>query len=243
MEEMRLNSYIAKCGVASRRKADCLIEEGRVYVNDQKVVDMGIKVTIKDKVEVDGKVIHVQQDKVYILLNKPTGVITSCKDQFDRTTVLDIIGDVGVTLHTVGRLDYDTSGIIILTNDGDFTNKLTHPRYHVEKTYIAKVTGILTKKDMDELKRGVVIDDGYKTQPAILKIIKVNKSTTRVQVTISEGKNRQIRKMFKKVGHEVIRLKRVQIGNINIGNLKEGEFRYLSTDEVKDILKRKVYHK
>lgn len=243
MEEIRLNSYIAKCGVASRRKADKLIEDGLVHVNGKKVTNMGMKVTTKDKVEVNGEVVTIKQDKIYILLNKPTGVITSCKDQFRRTTVLDIVGDVGVRLHPVGRLDYDTSGIIILTNDGDFTNKMTHPKYHVEKTYIARVKGILTNKDVDDFKNGVVIDNGYKTAPAVMKIIKINKFTTCVQVTISEGRNRQIRKMFKKIGHDVLQLKRVQIGNIKIEDLKEGEFRYISTEEVKDTLKRKVYHK
>lgn len=243
MEGIRLNSYIAQCGVASRRKADCLIKDGLVYVNGEKVINIGTKVTTKDEVVVAGKIIHMQQGKVYILLNKPTGVITSCKDQFGRTTVLDIVGDVGVTLHTVGRLDYDTSGIIILTNDGDLTNRLTHPRYHIEKTYLVKVKGILTRQDVDKFKNGVIIDDGYKTLPAILRIIKTNKSMTKASVTISEGHNRQIRKMFAKIGHDVVQLKRIQIGNIKIGELKEGKFRYLTDEEIKEILKDKVYHK
>ncbi|MBP5427387.1 MAG: rRNA pseudouridine synthase [Clostridiales bacterium] len=237
MEGIRLNSYIARCGVASRRKADCLIRDGHVFVNGEKVSDMGIKVTTKDVVKVDGKIIKMPCDKVYILLNKPTGVITSCKDQFDRPTVIDIVGDIGVRLHTVGRLDYDTSGLIILTNDGELTNMLTHPKYHVEKTYVAKVKGQLTNQDVYQLENGIVIDDEYKTLPARIKILQKNKDTTRVKIVIREGKNRQIRKMFKNIGHKVLLLERVQIGNIKINDLKKGEFRYLSKQEAYGIIK------
>ena len=155
MEEIRLNSYIAKCGVTSRRKADELIKKGLVFVNGKKVCDMGQKVTSCDHVTVDGMPIQKKNEKVYILLNKPVGVISSSKDQFERQTVMDIVGDVGERLHTVGRLDYDTSGIIILTNDGDFTYKLTHPKYHIETTYLVKVKGVLTREEVTILRNGM----------------------------------------------------------------------------------------
>lgn len=234
MEKIRLNSYIAKCGVTSRRKADLLIKDGLVCVNGKKILDMGFKVCESDEVEVNGVIVKIKDEKLYILLNKPIGVICSSKDQFDRVTVMDIVGDLGVRLHTVGRLDYDTSGLIILTNDGDLTYKLTHPKYHVEKTYVAKIKGCLAKEHKTMLENGVVIDDGYKTAPAKIKVIKINKASTNVEITIHEGRNRQIRKMFSKLGYEVIKLKRIRIGSIDIGNLKEGKFRNLSK---KDILK------
>ena len=238
MEEIRLNSYIAKCGVASRRKADELIKNGLVFVNGKKVCDMGHKVTSKDNVLVNGMCIKRNDEKVYILLNKPVGVISSSKDQFERQTVMDIIGDVGTRLHTVGRLDYDTSGIIILTNDGDLTYKLTHPKYHIQKTYLVKVAGILTKEDLAMLRNGIVIDNNYKTAPCKVKILKVNKCTTNVEITIYEGKNRQIRKMFAKLGHEVQKLKRIRIGHIEIGNLKEGRWRDLGKNDIEKLLNK-----
>lgn len=237
MEKIRLNSYIAKCGLASRRKADLLIKEGLVFVNNEKVLDMGVKVSKNDEVKVNGTPIKIKNEKVYILLNKPVGVICSSKDQFDRLTVMDIVGDVGVRLHTVGRLDYDTSGIIILTNDGELTYKLTHPKYHVEKTYLVKIKGCLTKEHKKQLEDGVVIDNNYKTSSAKIDILKMNRVNTDVEITIHEGKNRQIRKMFSKLGYEVIKLKRIKIGSINIGNLKEGKFRNLAKKEVINILK------
>ena len=241
MEEIRLNSYIAKCGVASRRKADELIKKGVVFVNDKKVTDLGQKVKTSDKVCVDGKIIKLTEEKIYILLNKPVGVISSSSDERDRATVMDIVGDVGTKLHTVGRLDYDTEGLIILTNDGDLTYKLTHPKYHIDKTYVAKVKGTLTKEDINTLKTGVIIDDNYKTQPAKVKILRVNKATTNVEIIIHEGKNRQIRKMFSKIGHEVVTLKRVQIGHISIGNLKVGRWRDLSKSDIEELIK--ISHK
>lgn len=236
MEEIRLNSYIAKCGVTSRRKADELIKNGLVCVNGKKVYDMGHKVTACDDVQVEGIHIKKSDDKVYILLNKPVGVISSSKDQFERQTVMDIVGNVGQRLHNVGRLDYDTSGLIILTNDGDFTYKLTHPKYHIEKTYVAKVKGLLTKEDLALLRNGIVIDNNYKTAPAKVKVLKVNKATTNVEITIYEGKNRQIRKMFAKIGHEVQKLKRIKIGNIEMGNLKEGRWRNLGKSDIEKLL-------
>ncbi len=236
MEKIRLNSYIAKCGVASRRKADLLIKEGLVFVNGKRVLDMGLKVSENDEVKVNGDSVKIKEEKIYILLNKPVGVICSSKDQFDRVTVMDIVGDMGTKLHTVGRLDYDTSGIIILTNDGDLTYKLTHPKYHIEKTYLVKIKGCLTKSDKEQLEKGIVID-GYKTLPAKIDIQKINKTSTNVEIKIYEGKNRQIRKMFSKLGYDVIKLKRIKIGDISIGNLKEGKFRNLSKKDIINILK------
>jgi 23S rRNA pseudouridine2605 synthase len=236
MEKIRLNSYIAKCGVASRRKADLLIKEGLVFVNGKRVLGMGLKVSENDEVKVNGDSVKIKEEKIYILLNKPVGVICSSKDQFDRVTVMDIIGDMGTKLHTVGRLDYDTSGIIILTNDGDLTYKLTHPKYHIEKTYLVKIKGCLTKSDKEQLEKGIVID-GYKTLPAKIDVQKINNTNTNVEIKIYEGKNRQIRKMFSKLGYDVIKLKRIKIGDISIGNLKEGKFINLSKKDIINILK------
>lgn len=237
MEEIRLNSYIAKCGIASRRKADELIKKGVVFINSKKVVDLGQKVKPSDNVSVNGKIIKPTEDKLYILLNKPVGVISSSKDEHERITVMDIIGDMGTKLHTVGRLDYDTEGLIILTNDGELTYKLTHPKYHVDKTYVVKVKGILNNDDLKVLRTGIVIDDNYKTSPAKVKILKTNKVTSVAEITIHEGKNRQIRKMFSKIGHEVIALKRTQIGHIAIGNLKVGKWRNLSKNDIEKLFK------
>lgn len=237
MEMKRLQKYIAECGVASRRKAEELIFQGRVKVNGSVVREMGIKVCEGDLVEVNGEIIKPENSKVYILLNKPSGYVTTAKDQFRRPTVLDLLKGVQERVYPVGRLDYETMGLLILTNDGDFTHKMTHPKHEIEKTYLATIAGIPTKEEIIRFERGLEIED-YTTAPAKLKIINTKQNACEVEVTIHEGKNRQVRKMCEAIGHPVLSLKRVSLGKLSLGNLAEGEWRELTKEEVKMLVKK-----
>jgi 23S rRNA pseudouridine2605 synthase len=235
MEKTRLQKYIADCGVASRRKAEELIKQGRVKVNGMVVTEMGTKVGDTDLVEVDGKGIKPENKKVYILLNKPAGYVTTAKDQFGRPTVLDLLKGVRERVFPVGRLDYETTGLLILTNDGDFTYKMTHPKHEIEKTYIATIEGIPTIEEINRFEKGLRIED-YITAPAKLRILSENMRNSVVEVTIHEGKNRQVRKMCEAIGHPVLSLKRISLGKLSLGNLAEGTWRELSQKEVKSLL-------
>lgn len=235
MENTRLQKYIADCGVASRRKAEELIKQGRVKVNGTVVTEMGTKVGDADLVEVDGKGIKPENKKVYILLNKPAGYVTTAKDQFGRPTVLDLLKGVRERVFPVGRLDYETTGLLILTNDGDFTYKMTHPKHEIEKTYVATIEGVPTNEEISRFEKGLMIDD-YITAPAKLKILSQNNRKCVVEVTIHEGKNRQVRKMCETIGHPVLTLKRISLGKLSLGNLAEGSWRELSQQEVKSLL-------
>ncbi len=230
---MRLQKYIAKAGICSRRKAEQMIAEGRVSVNNNLITDMGYKVDIsKDKVKVNNKLITLDNYKIYIALNKPSGVITSVKDEKNRKTVLDLTKDIKQRIYPVGRLDYDTSGLILLTNDGDIANKLMHPSKKVYKKYLATVEGIPNESELDNLRNGVIID-GKKTAKARAYIAdKINEDSVLV-IEIYEGRNHQIKKMCEKIGHPVKRLKRVSIGEIELGDLKIGEWRELTERELK----------
>lgn len=232
---MRINKYIASCGVASRRKAEELIISGRVTINGELITELSTTVDeTKDIVEVDGLPINQEEKKVYILLNKPEGYITTVKDQFDRPSVLDILKDVEERVYPVGRLDYETSGLLILTNDGDLTYKLTHPKHEVEKTYLAMVNGIISPEEKRRFENGLQIED-YTTAKAKLKIVKADeeKNYSVCKITIHEGRNRQVRKMCKAIGHPVRNLRRIQMGRINIRGLEVGEYRNLTEDEVR----------
>ena len=229
---VRLQKYIAQCGVASRRKSEDLITEGRIKVNGNVVTELGFKVNLNDKIELDGKLLKLEKKKIYVMLNKPVGYITTTKDQFYRKTVLDLINGIEERIFPVGRLDYDTSGLIILTNDGEFTNKITHPTHEIEKTYVAKVLGVPNKDDIQKLREGVLIDD-YLTASARVNIKSVNNGNAVVKISIHEGKNRQVRRMFEAIGYNVLNLRRTAIGPLRIGELAEGEWRYLSRQEVK----------
>lgn len=234
MEEVRLQKYIANCGVCSRRNAEKLIYDGLVKVNGQIITELGTKVIPgKDKVECNGKEIIGNNEFVYVLLNKPIGYVTTVKEQFGRPTVIDLVKDVDYHLLPVGRLDMYTSGAIILTNDGDFIYKVTHPKNEVEKTYNATVRGIVTKEDVHKLKKGVQIED-YISGKAKVKILKIDneKNISRLQITIHEGKNREVRKMCAAVGKHVVALHRCRIGNIGVKGLKIGEWRFLNKEEV-----------
>lgn len=235
MEMIRLQKYIAECGVASRRKAEELILEGSVKVNGSVVSEMGIKVSESDLVEVNGEVIKPENNKVYILLNKPSGYVTTAKDQFGRPTVLDLLEGVQERVFPVGRLDYETTGLLILTNDGDFTHKMTHPKHEIEKTYLAIIAGTPTEEEIVRFERGLKIED-YTTAPAKLKIITAKERACEVEVTIHEGKNRQVRKMCEAIGHPVLSLKRISLGLLSLGNLAEGDWRELTQKEVKMLI-------
>lgn len=230
MEE-RLQKFMAKCGVASRRKCEQFILEGKVKVNGKVVNELGVKVIEnKDKVEFNNKIIVPEEKKVYFALNKPVGYITSLKDEKGRKTILDIV-KVNERIFPIGRLDYDSSGLLILTNDGDIYNKIIHPRVSIDKKYIATVKGKFTKEEMIKFSNGVDIG-GYITSYASIKEISAKNNISTVEIIIHEGKNRQIRKMCSTFGHDVINLKRVSIGEISLGYLKTGEYRDLTEEEL-----------
>ena len=235
MEE-RLQKYMARCGIASRRKAEEIILQGHVKVNGIIVKELGSKVDPeKDEITVYGKIIYEKEEHIYIKLYKPEGYITTVKDQFNRKTVLDLI-NIKERIYPIGRLDYDTSGLLLLTDDGDLANKLMHPKYRIFKTYEVELKGSIKKESINILRKGVLID-GYKTAPAKVKLLKQTQNNTSVQISIHEGKNRQVRKMFEAVGNKVIKLKRISFGNIGLGQLKPGQWKYLTVDEV-SFLKR-----
>lgn len=231
----RLQKRIANSGYTSRRKAETLITEGKVKVNGQVVTELGTKVSHSDTVEVEGIKIE-QEDKMYILFYKPTQVITSVSDDRGRKVVTDYFEDIETRIYPVGRLDYDTSGVLLLTNDGEFTNLITHPRYHIKKKYVAKLKGYLMREQVKELEQGIELEDGF-TQPAQVKIKRQDKekNTTLVEITISEGRNRQVRRMFEYFGHEVNKLTRIQFGPLDLKGLNAGEGRVLTPHEVKTL--------
>lgn len=228
---IRLQKFLADCGICSRRKAEEYILQGDVIVNGETITELGFKVNEnKDKVYFKDKLVKIEQKKVYIMLNKPEGCVTTVKEQFDRKTVFDYI-NIKERIVPVGRLDYDTSGLLILTNDGDLTYKLTHPKHNIKKVYIAKVYGIPTKEKLERFKKGVIID-GYKTLPANVQILEKDNKYSTLKISITEGRNRQVRKMCDAIGYRVVNLKRVAIEKITIGNLKIGEYRYLTKEEI-----------
>lgn len=238
MEEERLQKFLANSGIDSRRKCEEYILQGKVAVNGKIVKELGTKINPKkDVIEYNGKKVENSEKKVYILLNKPIDYVTTVKDQFNRQTVLDLV-DVPEKIVPVGRLDMYTSGALILTNDGDFVYKITHPKYEIEKTYTVTVKGIVSQEDVKKLENGVEIDD-YISGKAKVKILKTNeeKNFSRLQITIHEGKNREVRKMCEAIGKKVLALHRRRIGNIDVKNIEIGKWRYLSKKEVEDLLK------
>ncbi len=239
-EEIRLQKYMAEAGISSRRKAEELILEGKVKVNGKTINELGIKIVPnKDIVEYNGKKVVLEKEYVYILLNKPIGYVTTVKDQFNRDSILDLV-KINKRIVPVGRLDMYTSGAIILTNDGDFVYKVTHPKHEIEKTYTVTIKGIVKDNEVEELKKGVKIED-YTTKPAKVKILKTDeeKNISRLEITIHEGKNRQVRKMCEAIGHKVLALHRSKIAGIGVKDLELGKWRYLTNKEVKKILNEK----
>ena len=241
MQEVRLQKFLANNGVCSRRKAEEHILAKDVKVNGKVVAELGTKINpLKDEVTFKGNKVGNIERKVYILLNKPIGYVTTTKDQFDRDTVLDLV-KVKEKVLPVGRLDMYTSGALILTNDGDFIYKVTHPKYEIEKTYNVTIKGIITREEVEKLEKGVEIEaDGkiFTTGKAKVKILKTGeeKDLSRIEITIHEGKNREVRKMCNAIERKVLALHRSKIGNINVKNLKLGEWRYLTAKEVQQLL-------
>ena len=239
MEE-RLQKYLAECGIASRRKCEEYILQGKVKINNNIVTELGTKINPqKDKVTFEGKEVKRENKKIYILLNKPIGYVTTAEEQFGRDKVLDLV-KVKERIVPVGRLDMYTSGALILTNDGDFVYKVTHPKHEITKTYTVTLKGIVTKSEVEKLRKGVKIED-YITKPAEVKILKTDedKDISRLEITIHEGKNRQIRRMCESIEKKVIALHRSKIGNIDVKNLKIGQWRYLKENEVKQLIVEK----
>ena len=240
MESIRLQKFLSDSGICSRRKAEEHILEGNVKVNGKIVTTLGTKVDPEnDVIQFKGeKIQNKEEKKIYILLNKPIGYVTTVKDQFNRDTVLDLV-KVKERILPVGRLDMYTSGALILTNDGDFIFKVTHPKHEVTKTYNVTLKGIVTKEEIEQLSNGVKIDEEYVTKKADVRILKIDKEKqiSRLEITIHEGKNRQVRKMCEAIGKKVLSLHRSKIGNINVKSLKLGEWRYLKSSEVESLIK------
>lgn len=231
----RLQKVMAQAGIASRRKSEQLILEGKVKVNGEVVRELGIKVSGQDQIEVEGVQIEKEQP-LYFLLYKPRGVISTANDEKGRKTVVDFFPEIPERIYPVGRLDYDTSGLIILTNDGDFSYLMTHPKYEIKKTYVAKVKGIPRREALKKLERGIELEDG-KTAPARIKELSVDKRTNTaiIEITIHEGRNRQVRRMFDAIGHPVTSLKREIFGNLTTRGLNAGEARALTIHEIKQL--------
>ena len=239
MEEVRLQKFLANQGICSRRKAEEYIQQGLVKVNGETVTELGTKINPeKDEVIFKGNKVGKVDKKVYILLNKPIGYVTTTTDQFGRDTVIDLV-KVKEKVLPVGRLDMYTSGALILTNDGEFIYKVTHPKYEIEKTYNVTVKGIITKDEVKKLEEGVAIED-YTSGKAKVKILKkdVEKDISRIEITIHEGKNREVRKMCNAIGRKVLALHRSKIENIDVKNLKLGEWRYLTSKEVARLMSK-----
>ena len=228
---MRLNKYIAQAGVCSRRKADELIACGNVKINGAVVRELGTQVGDGDRVTVNGKLIEPAEKKVYVVLNKPMGYVTTMDDDRNRATVAQLVEDIPERLFPVGRLDYNTTGLLIMTNDGDLTYSLTHPKHEVWKTYVATVAGVISDQRIARLRKGVDIG-GYVTAPAKVQVIRQMPRHAVVEIRIREGKNRQVRKMFAAVGNRVQSLERTGIGEIRLGRLMSGHYRKLTREEI-----------
>ncbi|MFR6291836.1 MAG: pseudouridine synthase [Peptococcaceae bacterium] len=242
MTEERLQKYLASAGVASRRASETMIQEGRVAVNGKVIRELGTKIVPgKDQVTVDGKPVQPEEKLVYLLMNKPAGYITTAKDTHNRPTVLDLVADVPYRVFPVGRLDYETEGLLLLTNDGEFAYRMTHPKFKMMKTYVAVVQGVLTPERLDMLQNGVQLEDG-KTGPAKVRILRKENHKTVVEISIHEGKNRQVRRMFKAVKNPVLELKRISVGTLTLKGVNLGEYRYLNDDELKKVGQRLGLH-
>ena len=227
---VRLQKYLASCGLGSRRTCEQLIRDGLVTIDGTKAEAMGLLVDEHSEIRFMGEIVKPVEKHLYIALNKPLCYVSTARDQFGRKTVIDLLATVKDRVFPVGRLDYHSEGLLLLTNDGSFAYKLTHPKHEVPKTYIATVKHPLSDTKLDNLRNGIYLD-GIKTFPCNIK-----QDGTELTITIREGRNRQIRRMFDLVGHQVLSLRRVKIGSLEIGGLKQGEYRFLSDDEVRSLL-------
>ena len=229
---MRIAKFMAQAGVASRRKSEELIAAGKVRLNGALVTEPGTQIDPqRDEVSVSGRRVSAPEEKVYIMLNKPVGCVSTCTDDRGRTTVLDYISGVDARIYPVGRLDFTTEGLLLLTNDGELAYRLTHPSHEVPKRYFAVVDSLLTAPQAQELEKGVFIEGG-KTAPARVKILRSSPERTELAIIIHEGRNRQVRRMFEAIDKNVVFLKRISIGDLNLGELRRGEYRFLSEEEI-----------
>lgn len=228
---MRINKYLAERGIASRRHADTMIEAGRVFINGE-MAKLGADVTEEDEVSIDGNLIEKSEIKPeYYLMNKPKGVICTVSDDRGRKTVMDLLpADIG-RVFPIGRLDYDTEGLLLLTNDGDLAFRLTHPTNEIPKTYMAKIEGTLTEKDLNPIRSGIELD-GVLTKKCKAHVVETNKAYTKVHITITEGRNRQVRRMFESIGKNVMLLRRVAIGQLKLSGMDRGQIRPLTEQEI-----------
>lgn len=226
---MRINKYLAACGIASRRECDKLIADGKVTVNG-KIAQIGLDVNADDEVKIDGKPVTVKKNEYYIL-NKPKGYLSTVNDDKGRKTVIDLLPENIGRIYPVGRLDYDSEGLLILTTDGELAQHLMHPSNEVPKTYLVKIEGTLTENALNPIRSGIEVD-GYVTKKCKAHIVETNKNYTKVHITITEGKNREIRKMFAAIGKEVMLLKRIKIGEITLRGLDRGAYRKLTKEEI-----------
>lgn len=234
---VRLQKFLSMAGVSSRRAGEQLIQAGRVTVNGATVTEMGVTVNPEtDRVEVDGRTVKAKTENDYLLLYKPVGYVTTVKDEFGRPTVRDLVAEAKARVYPVGRLDLDTSGLLLMTNDGELANRLTHPSFGVEKEYLARIHDLPDAKTLQALASGVMLDDGM-TAPARVRVVKGGRPTSTISLTIKEGRNRQVRRMLETVGHPVVSLKRVRFGPLTLSGMQEGSWRKLTSREV-EILKR-----
>jgi len=232
---MRLQKYMAMCGLASRRKCEEIIVQGRVCVNGEQVLQLGTVIDeTSDVVTVDKKQIYLQQEPVYIVLNKPMGVLTSVGDDRGRETIMDLLTDVPERVYPVGRLDYNSEGLLIVTNDGELAAKIMHPKGHLEKEYEVVIRGGVGDGALNELRSGIMLD-GVKTLPAKVFLKRRNSDATHINIVITEGRNRQIRRMVEAVGHHVVHLKRIRIGNVLLGRLATGTWRFMNARELNEL--------
>ena len=231
---MRLQKYLALCGVASRRHAEEMIASGRVTVNGITVTQMGTQAEEGDVVCVDGRQVFPEAEKKYIIYHKPAGEVTTVSDPEGRPTVLDRFSDIGVRLFPVGRLDYDSEGLLLLTNDGELAEKMMHPSHEVDKAYYCKVLGTVTPEALQQLAKGVMLDD-HLTSPARVRLIRQETFDAIVMVTIHEGRNRQVRRMFEELGYKVLMLRRVRFGPLDLGDLNRGQWRFLEENEIREL--------
>lgn len=229
---MRIAKFMADAGIASRRKCEDIIRMGVVSVNGNYIHDPALNVDPeKDVVYVQGKKLKAIKEKIYIMLNKPSGCVSTCSDDKGRETVLDYVRDIKERIYPIGRLDFNSEGLLLLTNDGELANKLTHPSHEVTKRYYTVIDSSLTEDDVQKLSKGVMLDDG-KTAPAKVKVMKSESGRTELTIIIHEGRNRQVRRMFEAIGKRVVFLKRISEGDINLGTLKKGKYRYLTSEEI-----------
>ena len=237
LQKERLQKVMASAGIASRRKCEELIAEGAVKVNGQQVTEQGIKVDPqKDKIHVQGKLLNRPEDKVYLLMYKPRGYVTTMNDPEGRKTIVDLLTKIKERVYPVGRLDYDSEGLLLITNDGELSHALTHPSHKVKKTYLVTVAGIPDPKSLEQMSKGLELEDGI-TAPTQVTLVEILDDRSLLEITVHEGKNRLVRRMCDKIGHPVLRLKRIRLGTLNIKGVKPGQYRILIPKEVRELKK------